>query len=302
MSALTLARSLPPFAERWLALVERAVTGASAWDRSECHPEADDRHRTTPPMPHTCATLHTAPYSATRRTIGRDWPTHGFTMVGHVRLRNIREQLERVCAQGVPGSFAELGVWRGGASLYARAVLEALGERATGRRVHLFDAFGALRGYGLARNYLSVPLREVELAFEKFDLMSDAVRFHPGLFNESLPRFGRQVLPPPIAVLRIDGNFYESYTTALYHLWDSVPLGGAIIFDDFAATAAVPASTTGPRAAWEDFKREHALREQLRPVDWTSSYVIKETGTRVAWGRYDAARRRKRGKDLFGRA
>lgn len=295
-----------PFAARWLALVEHSVTGASAWDNSECHPEPEHRSRVTRPTPHTCATLNTAPYSSGRREIGRDWPAHGFTMIGHARLRNIRAQLERVCEDGVRGDFVELGVWRGGASLYARAVLEALsetlGDRARRRRVHLFDAFGTLGGYGPARNYLAVPLREVKATFRKFDLMSDAVRFHPGLFNETLPRFVRQARPPSIAVLRIDGNFHESYTTALYHLWDRVPLGGTIIFDDFAATAADPAGTTGPRAAWEDFKRDHALREQLQPVDWTCSYVIKETGTRVAWERYDAARKRKRGKDLFGRA
>lgn len=34
-------------------------------------------------------------------------------MIGHLRIHNIRQALVDVVNSGVPGHFAELGVWRG---------------------------------------------------------------------------------------------------------------------------------------------------------------------------------------------
>ena len=99
-----------------------------------------------------------------------------------------------------------------------------------------------------------------------------------------------------LALLRVDGNFYESYHSALYHLWDAVPVGGAILFDDFSASRA---GATGPRLAWEDFKRAHGLSETLQAVDWTSSLIVKETDVRVRWETH-APRRQTGLKTVFG--
>jgi O-methyltransferase len=54
-------------------------------------------------------------------------------MIGAVGLRNIRWVLETVIRDNVPGDFLEAGVWRGGASIFARAVLDSYEEG--GRRV-----------------------------------------------------------------------------------------------------------------------------------------------------------------------
>lgn len=35
-----------------------------------------------------------------------------------------------------------------------------------------------------------------------------------------------------IAVLRVDGNFYDSYQDAMYYMYDVVRIGGIMIFDD----------------------------------------------------------------------
>ena len=52
------------------------------------------------------------------------------------------------------GDFVELGVWRGGASIYACAVLNVLGQHQ--RTVHLFDIFGLIEGYASATEFLDV--------------------------------------------------------------------------------------------------------------------------------------------------
>src|ERR1035437_5927880 len=59
------------------------------------------------------------------RSGGEDWPVHADTMVGIKRLENIRDCIKATIDDGIPGDFIETGVWRGGASIMARACLEA---------------------------------------------------------------------------------------------------------------------------------------------------------------------------------
>src|SRR5689334_6158592 len=56
---------------------------------------------------------------------GWDWPTRGFSMIGLRRLNNLERCFEHVISKGVPGDFIETGVWRGGAAIFMRALLEA---------------------------------------------------------------------------------------------------------------------------------------------------------------------------------
>lgn len=48
-----------------------------------------------------------------RMAAGGDWPYLGVTMVGMKRLDNIRELLETVVREDIPGDVMETGVWRG---------------------------------------------------------------------------------------------------------------------------------------------------------------------------------------------
>src|SRR5205814_1372019 len=76
---------------------------------------------------------------ASVRTDGRDWPYFAQTMVGLKRLANVRQCVERVIVDGVPGDLIETGVWRGGVVILMRAILEAYGERE--RTVFAADSF-----------------------------------------------------------------------------------------------------------------------------------------------------------------
>ena len=53
------------------------------------------------------------------------WPARAHTMVGRVRLRNIRACLHDVLEKGVEGDVIETGVWRGGSVIYMKGVLAA---------------------------------------------------------------------------------------------------------------------------------------------------------------------------------
>jgi hypothetical protein len=155
-----------------------------------------------------------------------------------------------VVAAGVAGDIAELGVWRGGATIYAKAVLRVLGQEAQ-RKVHVFDAFRSLGGYssagqghpqGGAAAYLAVGEARVRRTFDNYGLLDDGVVFHRGLFSATAPAF-RAAHPPggaasrALAVLRLDGNFYASYQDVLYALYELVPVGGYVIFDDVGTKA-----------------------------------------------------------------
>ena len=63
-------------------------------------------------------------------------------MIGQRRLINIEWALRRVISLNVPGDFMECGVWRGGGSVFARAVFKALNVH--NRHLWLADSFQGL--------------------------------------------------------------------------------------------------------------------------------------------------------------
>jgi hypothetical protein len=66
------------------------------------------------------------------RAEGLDWPSRAHTMIGLKRLANVRTCVESVLAEGVPGDLIETGAWRGGTTIFMRAVLKVHGDRPHG--------------------------------------------------------------------------------------------------------------------------------------------------------------------------
>jgi O-methyltransferase len=206
-----------------------------------------------------------------RRLDGRDWPVHAETMVEMVRLDNLQQLLETVIAEEVPGDVIETGVWRGGASIFMRGVLAAHGDRT--RRVWVADSFEGLprpddehypadRGDQLwSIDLLAVSLDEVKRNFERYGLLDDRVRFLPGWFRDTLP--GAPI--DRLALLRLDGDMYESTIVALESLYPKLSAGGFVVVDDFGAIAAC-------RQAIEDFRAAHDIDDPLETIDWTGVY------------------------------
>jgi len=50
-------------------------------------------------------------------------------MIGSARMRNLRGACETVIRDEIPGDFIETGVWRGGACIFMKGIIEAYGER-----------------------------------------------------------------------------------------------------------------------------------------------------------------------------
>jgi O-methyltransferase len=207
------------------------------------------------------------PHDREAREEGKGWPLLGFTMVGHRRLENIRACVEDVLKNNVPGDLMETGAWRGGATIFMRALLKAYGV--TDRKVWVADSFEGLPipsnnadGWDLSRvEYLKVSLEEVKSNFEKFGLLDDQVKFLKGWFCDTLPDAPVEKL----AVLRLDGDMYSSTMDCLENLFHKVSKGGYIIVDDYY-------SWPSCRQAVSDFLDSRALKPEIRPVDWTGAY------------------------------
>lgn len=211
------------------------------------------------------------PVDATARAEGRDWPVSAETMIGLLRLDNLQQCITDVVAEGVPGDIIETGVWRGGAMIYARAVLKTLGD--TERTVWCADSFEGLPPpdagaypadegdrHSLAEE-LAVSLEDVRANFMRYELLDDHVRFLKGWFRDTLPDAPIERL----AILRLDGDMYESTIVALQSLYPKVSPGGYVIVDDYGAVAAC-------KQAVNDFRRENGIDDEIRTIDWTGSY------------------------------
>jgi O-methyltransferase len=205
------------------------------------------------------------------RANGGDWPFIGYTMVGHKRLDNVRFAVETALKESVPGDLVECGVWRGGCAIFMRAILKCQGSD---RIVWAADSFQGMpkpNGVKFAADTdqwdlsnvksLSVSLARVKQNFAAFDLLDDQVRFLEGWFRDTLPTAPIR----KIAVLRCDGDLYESTMDILDNLYDRVSPGGFVIIDDYGAWPPC-------KQAVEQFRRQRQITAPIETIDSDGVY------------------------------
>jgi O-methyltransferase len=211
------------------------------------------------------------PFDPDMRDRGKDWPLFGYTMIGMKRLDNIQACIEDILANDVPGHLIETGVWRGGATILMRAVLKRHGV--TDRIVWVADSFeglpkpdvatyGADAGGDLSENeVLKVSLEQVQANFARFGVLDDQVRFLKGWFCDTLPTAPIEKL----ALLRLDGDLYESTIDALNALYHRLSPGGYVIVDDYFTWHSC-------RKAVIDFRTEHNIDAEIINIDDSAVY------------------------------
>lgn len=264
--------------ERYLDLVEAVVTGTVIEDppivtpyyRGIVSAVLTEMYRKEIEAPD-----HALGYNPRMRETGRDWPSRAFTMVGRARLRNFRYCIETALTDGIAGDILEAGVWRGGACIFARAVLAAHGV--TDRRVIVADSFAGLPPPDLERYPqdagstlheepdLAVSVHAVRENFARMGLLDDQVAFVPGYFRDTMPGLATG---GPIAVLRLDGDMYESTIDPLRYLYDLVPPGGFLIVDDYGIAPAC-------RQAVADFFGARGGGPALHDIDGIGAWLRK---------------------------
>jgi len=203
--------------------------------------------------------------------VGKSCSIVAHTMTGNKRLNNLQFCVEDVIVKGVPGDLIETGVWRGGSTIFMRAILKAYGI--TDRQVWVADSFQGLPPPDESKypadkgdlyhtmDELRVSKEQVAANFEKYGLLDDQVKFLKGWFSETLPTAPIE----KIAVARLDGDMYESTMDALKALYPKLSVGGYMIIDDYGA---VP----GCKKAVEDYRAEHNITDEIHVIDWTGVY------------------------------
>jgi hypothetical protein len=108
---------------------------------------------------------------------------------------------------------------------------------------------------------LAVSQEQVRANFARYDLLDDQVQFLEGWFKDTLPTAPVGAL----AVLRLDGDYYESTIQILEALYHKVSPGGFVIVDDYGCIEAC-------RQAVTDFRADNAIEDPIVAVDWTGVY------------------------------
>ncbi|KAA0210402.1 hypothetical protein FBQ84_04300 [Ignavibacteria bacterium CHB1] len=184
------------------------------------------------------------------------------TMLPYMSLITLYEQVVFIEKTGIPGDFVECGVWKGGAvGLMALANLKWNESR---RNLHLFDAFEEICApdekvdgqvaINEVKNKLGKDaltkgeLKPLKGFYDDFggpgnlsecsNLIEnvigyppDKVFYHKGWFQNTVPADKQNI--KSIAILRLDGDWYDSTKVCIENLYDKVVPGGFVIFDDY---------------------------------------------------------------------
>jgi len=198
------------------------------------------------------------------------------SMCAEKSLQNLRKCVESALQNEVPGDLIETGVWKGGMTVLMRGILKAYDCQ--DRKVWVADSFSGLPQpdpethlkdalfYDLMAplEYLAIPFEYVEGLFRRYGLLDDQVNFLKGWFKDTLP----QAEIERLAVVRLDGDLYESTHDALTHLYPKLSSGGYLIVDDYG----VPC---GCRQAVDNYRAAHGIGESIVPVTETVVYWQK---------------------------
>ncbi len=206
-----------------------------------------------------------------------------YTMTSVERQLACVRAADHVARAGVAGCVVECGVWRGGSSMAAALALAAAGDLA--RDVWLYDTFegmtaptaadramdGALASELMARDTDAAGVRaiagleDVRANMASTGYPAERVHFVAGPVERTLPT---QAPPGPIALLRLDTDWYESTAHELRHLFPLLAPGGVLIIDDYG-------HWEGARRAVDEYLAALPQRYFLHRIDYTGRMIIK---------------------------
>jgi hypothetical protein len=177
---------------------------------------------------------------------------------------------EQVIKSGVSGCFVECGVANGAMVAAMAYAIKKHGE-AENRKIHLFDSFEGIPlagihdhdqpGIGHHVGDISLPIEkrlvssgvsvgtaeQVKHNLAEWGLDGVDFIFHKGWFQHTMP----VTLVSGIALLRLDGDLYESVECCLKWLYPSVVPGGVVLNDDYPLP--------GSRLAQDDYFRRNGV-------------------------------------------
>jgi len=221
---------------------------------------------------------------------GNSWSgleENAMTMVGLRRIDNVQALMEDVLINNVRGDFIETGVWRGGVCAVVGAMFTAY-EQWNERNIWLADSFEGIphvntKDYPEDSIYegneewsilVNNSLEKVVGYFERVALNRPQVKWLKGWFKDTLPQFRRR-RDTRFAIIRLDGDIFESTIQSLQYLYPFLSIGGYVIIDDFTDWVGCRKAVLQYREACKITDEEspivlayHLPEEQYRGVYW----------------------------------
>lgn len=198
------------------------------------------------------------------------------TMCGEQNINIVLEAMKNIEREKIPGDFIETGVWRGGMPIIMRAFLQSVGNK--DRKVWVADSFKGLPDdledpNDKAAHQLLEPLKhlaakreDVESAFDFFGLKDEQVIFLEGWFKDTL----KAIPQKSFALIRLDGDYYESTRDAVAALYPKLSPGGYIIIDDYNLPL-------GCKRAIDEYRTENKISDEIIDINSQSVYWRKST-------------------------
>jgi O-methyltransferase len=212
-----------------------------------------------------------------------------YTMTGVPRLQALIDAVRYLERRGIQGAFAECGVWRGGSVL---AMIETLlGAGASPRDIYLYDTFEGMTEptekdtSEFAPPALATWREATERGERPWGDLFAAETFNEDAVRDTLTATGyptghlhlvrgpvEDTLPErapdgPLALLRLDTDWYESTRHELIHLYPQLASGGVLIIDDYG-------HFEGARQAVDEYFAAHEP-VLLTRIDYTGRLAVK---------------------------
>lgn len=194
------------------------------------------------------------------------------TMIGLRALENIEYCINEINKNEIEGDFIETGVWRGGATIFMKALSDIFNMN---KKVWVADSFEGLPKsdnnidndffHNESKNGLIVPLKEVKNNFKKYNLLDNNVKFLKGWFKDTLNTKDIDKL----SLLRLDGDMYSSTMQSLNYLYPKLQIGGYIIIDDYY-------SVKECKIAIDEYRKKFNINEDMIRINWACVYWKKE--------------------------
>ena len=191
-------------------------------------------------------------------------------MGGRKALENTFDVTALAERNGIEGALVECGVAEGGTAAMMALTNRELGDKE--RPKWFFDSYEGLpepteedyrdgkTGHfirPLPKGACLGTIEQVsELMFDELEFSVDKLYLVKGWFQESIPTRRDEI--GPIAVLRLDGDWYESTKVPLDNLYRQLSPGALIIIDDYS-------TCFGSRKAVDEFRDEHGISSTLHP-------------------------------------
>jgi O-methyltransferase len=200
-----------------------------------------------------------------------------YTMVSPERLFALYQGAKSVCQSCLSGNFVECGVAGGGSSALLAWVIKKFSSEP--RVLFSCDTFEGMpwpgaqdshggksaQATGWGAGTCAAPVESLLEIARELDVV-DVIRPVKGLFQETLPITKQEI--GAIALLHLDGDWYDSTRAILENLYDQTNKGAYMQIDDYG-------HWDGCRKAVQEFELERGAHFDLKVIDDTGVWLTK---------------------------